>query len=127
MKNIKAVILAAGEGTRMKSLKCKAMFLAAGKPLIAWVVDALQTVDAQIIAVVGKGADEVIEYFGDTMEYAMQSERLGSGHAVMCASDKFEGKGGYVIILAGDSPLVKERRLSCSLIIRFPADMMRAF
>lgn len=107
MSDIITVILAAGEGTRMKSARPKVMFSALSKPLLGWVRDAVfEAVNGDIIAVVGKGADEVRAYFQDGIKYADQNERLGSGHAVMCASPLFEGKGGYILILAGDSPLI---------------------
>ena len=107
MSDIITVILAAGEGTRMKSSKPKVMFKALSKPLLGWVKDAaFEAVNGEIIAVVGKGAHEVREYFKDEIKYADQNERLGSGHAVMCASPLFEGKGGYILILAGDSPII---------------------
>ncbi len=110
--DIITVILAAGEGTRMKSSKPKVMFSALNKPLLGWVKDAVfEAVNGEIIAVVGKGVDEVKAYFKDDIKYAHQSERLGSGHAVMCASPLFEGKGGYILILAGDSPLITPKTI----------------
>lgn len=112
LKNIKTVILAAGEGTRMKSKKSKVMFEAAGFPLVKWVVRAAEDVSEETIIVVGKGADDVKAYFGEEAKYALQSERKGSGHAVMCAREHFEGKGGYILILAGDSPVITKETIN---------------
>ena len=111
MSNTIAIVLAAGEGKRMKSDTPKILHKAAGKALSEWVVDAAaQATGETPVLVVGKAADRVKEYFGERVHYALQSEPLGSGHAVMSASDYLEGDG-YVIIVAGDMPLIRSETL----------------
>lgn len=102
-----ALILAAGSGTRMKSSKPKVAFEMLGKPLIRWVVDAAEDAGCDEVAcVLGHGSDEVEPLVGDT-RIVYQGERLGTGHAVMCASELLEGREGSVAILSGDCPLVR--------------------
>ena len=112
MSNTIAIVLAAGEGKRMKSDTPKILHKAAGKALCEWVVDAAAEATGETpVLVVGKAADTVKEYFGERVHYALQSEPLGSGHAVMAASDYLEGDG-YVIIVAGDMPLIRAETLT---------------
>lgn len=111
MSNTIAIVLAAGEGKRMKSNTPKILHKAAGKALCEWVVDAAAEATGETpVLVVGKAADTVKDYFGARVHYALQSEPLGSGHAVMSASDYLEGDG-YVIIVAGDMPLIRSETL----------------
>lgn len=111
MSNTIAIILAAGEGKRMKSETPKILHNAAGKALCEWVVDAAaEATGEKPVLVVGKAADKVKEYFGERVNFACQSEPLGTGHAVMAASDFLEGDG-YAIIVAGDMPLIRAETL----------------
>ncbi len=104
-----SVILAAGEGTRMKSKKSKVLHEAAGRPLLDWVLAAVRGLDTKKdIVVCGRAIDDIKSMYGNSIEYAEQKERLGSGHAVMCAADMLEGFDGYTVILAGDMPLLRE-------------------
>ena len=106
------LILAAGEGTRMKSGLPKVMHEAAGYPLAKWVLVAAKPVVAgKCILVYGSGSDAVKSYFKEEVEYALQSVRLGSGHAVMCAAPLLEEKEGYVLVIAGDMPLITAETL----------------
>ena len=106
-----AVVLAAGEGKRMKSKTPKALHKAAGKALTGWVVDAAkEATGTEPVLVIGSGADAVREYFGDSVRYAMQEQQLGSGHAVMAAREFLAGDG-YAIVVAGDMPLIKAETL----------------
>ncbi len=103
-----SVILAAGEGTRMKSEKSKVLHEAAGRPLLGWVLGAVRGVETRKdIVVCGRAIDEIRATYGDGVEYAEQKERLGSGHAVMCARGHLEGFAGYTLIVAGDMPLLR--------------------
>jgi bifunctional UDP-N-acetylglucosamine pyrophosphorylase/glucosamine-1-phosphate N-acetyltransferase len=112
MNNTIAVVLAAGEGKRMKSNTPKILHKAAGKALSEWVVDAAAEATGQTpVLVIGKNADAVKEYFGERVRYAVQSEPLGSGHAVMAAGEYLTGDG-YVIVVAGDMPLIQAQTLS---------------
>ncbi len=108
-----AVILAAGEGTRMKSKTPKVLHEIAGRSMLEWVLHASAGADTQkCIVVCGHGGDRLKEKFGDTLLFAEQAERKGSGHAVMCASHLLEGFEGYTLIIAGDMPLLKQETVA---------------
>ncbi len=110
--NCIAVILAAGEGKRMKSATPKVLHQAAGKALAQWVVDAAsQATGQKAVLVIGKNADAVKDYFADSVFYAVQEQPLGSGHAVMAAKDYLTGDG-YALVVAGDMPLIQAETLS---------------
>ncbi len=114
MNTVAAVILAAGKGTRMKSGLVKVLHPAAGRPMISWVVDAaLAAGAAPTVLVVGHQADAVEALFhGDTdIRCALQTEQLGTGHAVACARDGLAGFSGTVLILCGDTPLLRGETL----------------
>ncbi len=114
--NLSAVILAAGEGKRMKSELPKVLHKVAGKALLEWVVQAVE--DAGIdtcITVVGHGAEKVREHMGNKVGYALQGEQLGTGHAVMQAKAILEEKKGYVIVLNGDTPLISKKTICNAL------------
>ena len=107
---ITAIVLAAGEGTRMKSTHPKVVHKLLDKPLVWWPVDAARKAGAdRIIVVVGSGADEVREVFAhDTdVECVEQAERLGTGHAVRVARDAVGGFRGPTVVLYGDGPLIR--------------------
>ena len=76
MSNIFAVILAAGQGTRMKSKLYKVLHPVCGKPMVQHVVDHIQTLDVnRIVTVVGHGAEKVKQQLGDKSEYVLQAEQ----------------------------------------------------
>ena len=108
---VKAVILAAGKGTRMKSDKPKVVHQAMGRPMVYYSIEAARQAGAdRVCVIVGYKAEEVKKAISESVadvsvEYAVQSEQLGTGHAVKCAAD-FVGEDGDVIILCGDTPLV---------------------
>jgi len=108
-----AIVLAAGEGKRMKSDLPKVLHEAAGAPLLEHVGDAARASGAdRIVVVIGKGADRVRERFADRgWEFVVQSERLGTGDAVKRASSALESFEGDVLVLAGDVPLLRGRTL----------------
>lgn len=109
--NIKAVILAAGKGTRMKSDSPKVVHQIQGKPLVEYVIEAVTAAGAQkVCVVVGYKEKEVKDSIHSQVEYAIQKEQLGTGHAVMQAAD-FIGNDGLVMILCGDTPLIKSQTL----------------
>ncbi len=107
MKNC-AVILAGGEGTRMKSDKPKVMAELLFKPMLSWVISAAKGAGIEDILVVTGYKSEVIEeYLGSDFETAKQEKRLGTGHAVMQAADFIKRhSGANVLILNGDAPLI---------------------
>lgn len=108
MKRVKAVILAAGKGTRMKSELPKVIHEALGKSMVQYSIEAAMEAGAKpsdVCLVVGHKADLVKNVVGDSVTYAMQREQLGTGHAVKCASD-FIGEEGLTMVLCGDTPLI---------------------
>ncbi len=114
MKDVVAVVLAAGKGTRMKSDLVKVLHEVCGAPLLDWPVLAARNAGAErFVMVVGHQADRVKEHLaGDaTVDFAIQEEQLGTGHAVSCARDLLEGFTGRVLILCGDVPLIRAETL----------------
>jgi bifunctional UDP-N-acetylglucosamine pyrophosphorylase/glucosamine-1-phosphate N-acetyltransferase len=110
-----ALVLAAGEGTRMRSEQAKVMHPVCGRPMLSWVLDALVEVERagdidRILVVVGKGAPEVEEEVGDRAACVLQEERKGTGHAVMTASSHIDAD--EVLVVTGDSPLITPRTIS---------------
>lgn len=109
--NAKALILAAGAGTRMKSVKPKVAHEMLGKPLVRWVVDAAREAGClEVHTVIGTGK-EVVEPLLSDCVISYQLEMLGTGHTVMCAADKFKDFDGCIFVLCGDSPLIRPRTL----------------
>ena len=110
MHDIKAVVLAAGKGTRLSSEMSdtpKVMREASAKPILAYVLDALQTIGKEnIILVVGYKKESVLEYFKG-YRYAVQQEQLGTGHAIMSAKDELFNHEGATLVCYGDMPLMK--------------------
>lgn len=107
VESVLAIILAAGEGKRMKSKHSKVMHCISGKPMIKHVVDAVMEAKIDdITVVVGHRAEEIKEYLKDSVNYAFQDQQLGTGHAVKCAEKCFEKKSGQVIVLTGDTPMI---------------------
>ena len=105
--DICAVVMAAGEGTRMKSVHSKVVHQVAGKPIIKWVADALCEAGCnEQVYIVGEKQEEIRNVLGENVAYVFQEQRLGTGHAVMQAAPFLEGRDGYVIVLPGDSPMV---------------------
>lgn len=102
-----AVILAAGKGTRMKSDLPKVLHPLLGKPMVSFVIEACQKAGStRTILVIGHGAELVREKFGDTVEYAEQTEQLGTGHALMMAAPNLKDVKGDLLVLAGDTPFL---------------------
>jgi len=111
MNKVKAVILAAGKGTRMKSDLPKVVHKVMGKPMAEYSIEAAKAAGAdEICLVVGYMADEVKKEVKSDVVYRIQEEQLGTGHAVKCAQD-FIGDDGDTIILCGDTPLIKGETL----------------
>lgn len=109
-----AVVLAAGQGTRMKSDLPKVLCRVLGRPMIEFVLDALAAAGVErVIAVVGYRADDVKATLAarKNVQFALQTERLGTGHAVKTAREQLIGHNGPTIVLAGDSPLVQSASL----------------
>lgn len=102
-----AIVLAAGQGTRMKSKLYKVLHPVAGKPMVGHVVDQLEAIKIdEIITIVGHGAETVQDYLGDRVNYAVQKEQLGTAHAVEQARMLLENREGTTIVISGDTPLL---------------------
>lgn len=126
---LKAVILAAGKGTRMKSEKPKVVHEVLGKPMVYYSIEAAINAGCEkVCVIVGYKADEVKQSvektysdlgqenrFLEHVSFCYQKEQLGTGHAVKCASD-FIGKDGDLIVLCGDTPLVTADTLSAGVL-----------
>jgi bifunctional UDP-N-acetylglucosamine pyrophosphorylase/glucosamine-1-phosphate N-acetyltransferase len=116
-----AIVLAAGKGTRMKSPLPKVLYPVLGRPMIHWVIDALERIGVtRKILVIGYEADLVKAELAHRsgIEYAIQEQQLGTGHAVQMAAPLLTSADQSVIVLAGDSPLVQPASLQ-RLLERF--------
>lgn len=114
--NVCAVVMAAGEGKRMKSAHAKVVHQAAGKPLVRWVQDALTQAGAnEQIYIVGHKQEEVRAVLGEDVAFVLQEKQLGTGHAVMQASHFLEGRNGCTLVLCGDAPLIRAATLQAVL------------
>lgn len=111
---IKAVILAAGKGTRMKSNTPKVLHKIFEKPLLGYVLDNVKNIVNESFLIVGHHAEEVTKYVQKEYENAktvLQTPQLGTGHAVSMVCPSLENFNGQVIILCGDTPLITEDTL----------------
>ncbi len=115
-----AIILAGGEGKRMKSDKPKTLSQVLGKPMLMWVISALRNAGIDDICVVKGYKKECIEEFIETLDFdvesVFQAERLGTGHAVMMAKDFLKKHDGNVVILNGDAPFMTSDTIKKSLV-----------
>jgi bifunctional UDP-N-acetylglucosamine pyrophosphorylase / glucosamine-1-phosphate N-acetyltransferase len=113
-----AIVLAAGKSTRMKSTRSKVLHEVCGRPLIEYVLDAARGAGVtRIVAVVGHQAESVQGYLSRyaDIEYALQSDQKGTGHAVMMCREQVARHHGPVLILAGDTPLLRQESLAALL------------
>ncbi|MFN9713980.1 MAG: NTP transferase domain-containing protein [Planctomycetota bacterium] len=121
MASLTAIVLAAGKGTRMKSELPKVLVPVLGRSMIHWVLDALERAGVErVIAVVGYRADLVQESLRDRrgVEFVLQEQQLGTGHAVQVCQESLQIGSGPVLIVAGDSPLLQSDSIS---------DLVRAY
>lgn len=120
-ESVSAIVLAAGKGTRMNSDLPKVCHPIGGRPMVCAVVDAcLEAGCDRVIAVVGYKHElvrEALAEYGDRVEFAMQEEQLGTGHAVRCAADAYaDADAGHdVFVLCGDGPLIRPGTLATLL------------
>ena len=113
MSDLLAVILAAGKGTRMKSALPKVLHTIGGKPMVQHVLDAAKMAGAtQHVVVVGFGGESVETTLRDQAEYVVQSQQLGTGHAVMQAQELLQSFDGTIMVLCGDTPLLRGQTLA---------------
>lgn len=112
-----AVILAGGQGKRMKADMPKPLFKVLGEPMLEWVIGACENSGIKDICVVkGYKAEMIDEYLGGRYETVLQAERLGTGHAVMQAIPFMKkNSDGNTLVLCGDAPFIDSKTISDSL------------
>jgi len=111
-----AIILAAGQGKRMKSKLYKVLHPVCGKPMVGHVLDTVKKVLCErSIVVVGHGAEAVQSYLGTSAEYVLQEKQLGTGHAVKQVKELLGQENGTTIVICGDTPLVTEESLEAMI------------
>ncbi|MDB8986980.1 NTP transferase domain-containing protein, partial [Parabacteroides merdae] len=104
--NFKAIILAAGKGTRMKSSLPKVVHKVCGKEMVNHVVNVSKKSGVnEIVAILGHGSEVVQDVLPTDTKIAMQTEQLGTGHAVMMANEHIS-ENDTIVVLCGDTPLV---------------------
>lgn len=111
-RELAVLVLAAGKGTRMKSGRAKVLHEVAGRPLLGFALASAKSLGAQrLIVVVGRDAALVQEAFAGEAEFVVQAEQKGTGHAVLVTKPALEGFVGDVLILYGDTPLLRTETL----------------
>lgn len=115
MKAIRAIVPAAGKGTRLQKLSGdlpKAMFHVGNRPMLEIVLENIKFIDEKnVYIVVGYGKDKIIEHFGDRCNYVEQTQQLGTGHAVMECAEAFKDFDGSVLVTFGDMPLFRKNEM----------------
>jgi len=119
MGAVAAVVLAAGQGTRMKSSLPKVLHPIAGRPMLDYVLDAVAPLLAgKPVVVVGHGAELVRGHVGDAAVFVLQEEQLGTGHAVLQAREALQHRAERVLVLNGDMPLLTFETLNLLLDVQ---------
>lgn len=109
---ITAILLAAGQGTRMKSSLPKVLHPVAGKPMLWHALRAIQqSTTEKPVVVVGHGADKVTAWLGESAQTVLQEPQLGTGHAVMQAESMLKGRTDLVVVCYADMPLLRGETL----------------
>jgi bifunctional UDP-N-acetylglucosamine pyrophosphorylase / glucosamine-1-phosphate N-acetyltransferase len=111
--DVTALVLAAGQGTRMKSDLAKVLHEMAGRPLLGHVLGCLDELGVgRTVAVIGHQREQVKATFPDAgVDWAIQAEQRGTGHAVLMAGPQLEDFGGTLLVVCGDTPLLRSRTL----------------
>jgi len=116
MTDLLSIILAAGKGTRMKSDKIKVLHPVAGKAIIKHVLNTLDGLNSKIVNVIGHQKEEVQSELEDLdkwdLNYVVQAKQLGTGHAVQQAESYIKNHEGAVLILYGDTPLLRKETIA---------------
>jgi bifunctional UDP-N-acetylglucosamine pyrophosphorylase/glucosamine-1-phosphate N-acetyltransferase len=114
--SLSIVILAAGQGTRMKSQFPKVLHPLAGRPMVKYVLDvATQLEPTGLALVIGYGAQQLRQALGDEVSYVDQPEQLGTGHAVLQARELLAGQAETILVLYGDTPFITCQTLEAML------------
>ena len=115
MKEIRAIVPAAGKGKRLQKLSGdtpKAMFRVNNRPMLEVVLENIGFIDEEnIYIVVGYGKETIMDYFGDRYHYPEQKQQLGTGHAVMECAEYFKDFNGSVLVTFGDMPLFRRKEM----------------
>jgi bifunctional UDP-N-acetylglucosamine pyrophosphorylase/glucosamine-1-phosphate N-acetyltransferase len=112
MAKLGVVVLAAGQGTRMKSELPKVLHRVAGRPMVQYVLDAVAALGVEkTVLVVGHGADTVRRQIGEGASYVVQEQQLGTGDAVLQAHSALKDRADAVLVLYGDMPLLSSETL----------------
>ncbi len=107
-RQLAVLVLAAGKGTRMKSGRAKVLHEIAGRPMLGFPVVLAEALSpARLVVVIGRDAEQVEAAFAGRATFVMQAEQRGTGHAVLQARSALEGFNGDVLILYGDTPLLR--------------------
>jgi bifunctional UDP-N-acetylglucosamine pyrophosphorylase/glucosamine-1-phosphate N-acetyltransferase len=114
MKTLGVILLAAGLGKRMRSSLPKVLHRLGGKPILAYGLRTVRSLNPdKIVVIVGHKAEEVKKSFGDDrIVWIHQEKQLGSGHAVLCAQKEFQDYPGDLLILSGDVPFITRATLA---------------
>ncbi|MCC6642132.1 MAG: bifunctional UDP-N-acetylglucosamine diphosphorylase/glucosamine-1-phosphate N-acetyltransferase GlmU [Deltaproteobacteria bacterium] len=109
---LSVLVLAAGKGTRMKSSRAKVLHEIAGRPLLGFPLAVAEALGPErLVVVIGRDADLVRERFDGRAQFVLQAEQRGTGHAVLAARETLADFGGDILILYGDTPLLRETTL----------------
>ena len=112
MSELTTIILAAGQGTRMRSKYPKVLHSLLGRPMLKYVTDIAEGVGSSpILIVIGFEGEQVVKAMGSGYQYIWQRRQLGTGHAIMTAKDALAGLSGDLLVLYGDTPLLREETL----------------
>lgn len=107
-----AIVLAAGQGTRMKSKLYKVLHQVCGKAMVEHVIDQVEQAGVdKVVTIVGHGAEAVKETVGNRSDYVLQAEQLGTGHAVLQAKPAIGNEKGTTLVICGDTPLLTAETL----------------
>lgn len=110
--HLSAVILAAGQGTRMRSALPKVLHRLLGRAMVWYSLETAQKVTGvKPVLVIGHGAEQIRQEIGEAADFVLQETRLGTGHAVLQAEPLLKDKGGVVIVTYADMPLLSDRTL----------------
>src|SRR5262245_37797676 len=119
LRDLAVIVLAAGKGTRMKSRLAKVLHPIAGRPMLDFPLSAAEALaPARLLAVIGRDAEQVRERFTGRAEFVLQTEQRGTGHAVREVQPALEGFAGDILILYGDTPLLRPETLERLLALR---------
>ncbi len=116
-QDLAVIILAAGKGTRMENSLAKVLIPIAGKPTLKFVLDTAERLNpTRTVVVVGHQADRVQKIFSNRdLEFVLQKEQLGTGHAARQAEQTLANFEGQILVLCGDMPLIKPETLESLL------------